>query len=166
MRLFIKILVFPILLLSCGKDVDVQSDEPYTIEVIDGVRHVHNHAPLWGDEPKVALEFVRVWGGSNETDENYWFFKPCDTAVDSEGNLYVLEWGTYRIQKYDPEGKFLATFGRKGQGPGEFQNPTDIDAYSDCNVYIRDSIKIIILDARGKEINDFLTKVLYHTLAY
>ena len=29
--------------------------------------------------------------------------------------------GNHRIQKFSPDGEFLSSYGRKGQGPGEFQ---------------------------------------------
>jgi len=37
-------------------------ESTYTVEVKDGVRYVHNHEPLWGDDVRVGLEFVRQIG--------------------------------------------------------------------------------------------------------
>jgi uncharacterized iron-regulated membrane protein len=44
-------------------------------------------------------------------------------AVDSEGNIYMGNQGESDnfIYKFDQNGKFIASFGRKGQGPGEIQ---------------------------------------------
>lgn len=47
-----------VFLIACGN-----RDDLYTVEIVDGVRTVHNIKPLWGDEPQVELELVRVYGG-------------------------------------------------------------------------------------------------------
>ena len=57
-------------------------------------------------------------------DENLAFYMPSVIAVDGAGDLYVLDTGNHRIQKFGPDGTFLASFGRQGQGPGEFYYPS------------------------------------------
>ena len=81
-----------LLLFFCGK-----SDKTYTIEIKDGVKHIHNHAPLWGDEPKVSLKFVQKIGEYDAKDENYQFYDPFEVARDSEGNIYVVDGGNRRV---------------------------------------------------------------------
>ena len=143
------ICIFVPLMLFCGK-----SEQPYTIETKDGVKYVHNRTPLWGDEPKVALEFVRQIGELDTKDENYMFYKIRDLARDANGNLYVLDAGNFRIQKFDPQVRYLATIGRKGLGPGEFTRPVTINVDSCNNIYIGDSNfrKVIVFSPEGKEI--------------
>ncbi|MEW6456452.1 MAG: 6-bladed beta-propeller [Acidobacteriota bacterium] len=58
--------------------------------------------------------------GSDEGDDNYIFHDPHHLDVDSIGNIYVLDTGNARIQKFSPAGKYIATIGKKGEGPGEF----------------------------------------------
>ena len=41
--------------------------------------------------------------------------------VDYKGNVYIPNTSKTSIDKYSPEGKFLLSFGRKGEGPGEFR---------------------------------------------
>ena len=53
------------------------------------------------------------------------FIFPVATACDSEGNLYVCEYGgNDRIQKFSSEGRFLVSMGGAGTGPGQFQRPS------------------------------------------
>ncbi|MCK7515021.1 MAG: hypothetical protein MZV70_70770 [Desulfobacterales bacterium] len=91
-------------------------------ETVNGARLVHNSGPgAWGKAPKAALEPVRTLGDVDTADENLAFFMPSAIAVDGAGNFYVLDTGNHRVQKFGPDAKYLATYGRHGQGPGEFQ---------------------------------------------
>lgn len=92
-----------------------------TIENKDGIRMIHNgKIGAWGNSPKVELKLLRKIGDVDTSDENFAFANPGDIVEDGAGNIYIADAGQYRIQKFNRDGKFLATFGRKGQGPGEF----------------------------------------------
>jgi hypothetical protein len=109
------------------------------VETVDGVRVVHNEkGGLWGKTPKVALELVRKIGDIDTEDENLAFNYPSDVVADKDGNIYVLDSANARVQKFGPDGKYLATIGRKGQGPGEFMMPGDIDIDRDGNLVVSD----------------------------
>ena len=41
--------------------------------------------------------------------------------VDHLGNIYIADRSEYRILKFSPEGKFIKSMGKKGNGPGEFK---------------------------------------------
>jgi hypothetical protein len=45
-----------------------------------------------------------------------------DMAVNGKGEIYVADRRLAEIRKFDKDGRYLLTFGRKGQGPGEFQS--------------------------------------------
>jgi len=142
---FITIIAF---VFNCSK-----SDETYTIEMKDGVKHIHNHSPLWGDKPKVELEFVQKIGDLETEDENYQLYMPQDIAVDNKSNIYILD-NSRQIRKYDKHGKYLATIGRRGQGPGEFVKPIRLYLDSENNLYVSDPgiMCLMVLTNDGKEI--------------
>jgi len=124
------------------------------IETVDGVRVVHNaKGGLWGKVSQVTLTPVRTLGDVNTPDENQAFFLPLNIVVDGASNLYILDSGNHRIQKFSPEGKYLATFGRKGQGPGEFYYPSWLDIDAEGYLYVSDpnNQRIQILTPEGKE---------------
>jgi len=123
-----------LLLFFCGKP-----DQTYTIEFKDGVKHIHNLSPAWGDTLKIALEFVQKIGELEGEDENYMFYLPNDVAKDDQGNIYVLDMGNYRIQKFDENGKYLAIIGKKGEGPGELMRPWSICIDSESTIYVPDT---------------------------
>lgn len=121
-------------------------------ETADGVRIVHNTKPgKWGKAPKVSLEFIKTFGDIESEDENVLFYMPSDMAFDAEGHIYILDSGNHRIQKFRMDGTFVATFGGKGQGPGEFQFPQSMDVGGDGYLYVADmgNQRIEVLEPDG-----------------
>jgi hypothetical protein len=76
--------------------------------------------------------------GLIEGDEKYLFSGEICFNTDGDGNFYVSDEGTLRIQKYNPEGKYLLTIGRRGLGPGEFRSLSVVRFDKDDNLYICD----------------------------
>ena len=76
--------------------------------------------------------------GVREGDENYMFGERAYFNVDDDGNIFVTDWDRKRIQKYGPDGKYLLTIGREGQGPREFQNVGEPEFDKDGNLYVVD----------------------------
>jgi len=51
------------------------------------------------------------------------FASLASVCEDSDSNFYVLDRMEHKVFKFSPEGELIQTFGQKGQGPGDFQNP-------------------------------------------
>ena len=51
---------------------------------------------------------------------------PAAAAVDSGGNIYVVDSGNHRIQKFDSQGAYVAQWGSQGSGNGQFESPAHI----------------------------------------
>ena len=75
-------------------------------------------------------------------------------AQDSQGNLYVSEYGEYdRIQKFAPDGRtFLLQWGGHGNEPGQFIRPQKIVFDEHDHLYVTDAgnHRIQIFDTQGK----------------
>jgi sugar lactone lactonase YvrE len=124
------------------------------VETVDGVRVVHNTGPgAWGKTPKVALEPVRVLGDVDTADENLAFYMPANLVVDPAGSVFILDAGNHRVQKFGPDGKFLASFGRQGQGPGEFYYPSWLSIDARGLLYVSDpnNQRLQVLTPDGKD---------------
>ncbi|MDE1830458.1 MAG: HYR domain-containing protein, partial [Thaumarchaeota archaeon] len=77
----------------------------------------------WADTG--GLPFVTQWG-SYGLATNGKFAYPQGIATDSSGNVYVTDLGNRRVEQFDNNGNFLATWGIKGSGNGAFQEPEGI----------------------------------------
>lgn len=116
------------------------------VEYEEGIKVIKNpNVPLYGE---ITFELEEDLSIGNEEDENYMFYRGIRIAVDKDGNIYVLDRGNHRIQKYDKNGRYLLTIGSKGQGPGEFQNPSGIYIDSNGDIYVNDYQRISIFDEK------------------
>lgn len=164
--LFVFLVLCQIVFISCRQNKNTEHSEQlsssevdsvkptFTVEDRDGIRFVHNTGSQWGDEPQVNLELIQTIGGPESSDSNLTFYKPTDIALDRDGNLYVADSGNCRIQKISPAGNLLGSYGKKGQGPGEFQFMDGLAVASDGTIYVSDKATKATkkLTPEGKEI--------------
>jgi DNA-binding beta-propeller fold protein YncE len=67
------------------------------------------------------------------------FSRPTDVAWDSAGDIFVADGlGNARVAKFDKDGKFLKSWGKRGTGNGEFANVRSIAVDAQGNVYTAD----------------------------
>jgi hypothetical protein len=150
-----RIFVAAGILAFLGLQIPPAASSPQKIETKDGVRIVHNSGPgSWGASPKVRLEPVRVIGDADTEDENLAFNMPNDLAEDSRGNIYIADSSNARIQKFARDGAFVASLGRKGQGPGEFTSIRSLAVDADDRLFAFDAgqRRLTILTNEGKEV--------------
>jgi hypothetical protein len=81
-----------------------------------------------------------------------------DFEVDTEGSIYFYNSDNEGnlIFKFDANGKFLHSFGYKGQGPGEIQFIlyTGIDNHNHITVYDHANNKVLLFDQDGQLIKE------------
>jgi hypothetical protein len=82
-------------------------------------------------------------------------YRPVDMAFDGDG-LFVLDMDDDNVKVFSKAGSFRYTFGRKGQGPGEFHRPSGLDV-QDARICVADSgnRRIQIIDKRGSYLSGF-----------
>ena len=135
--------------------ISCQRERTYLVKVRDGVRYVHNIKPL-SERPAVSLAFVRKIGELEPKDPNYLFLSPMSVAEDDEGNIYVLDAKDFCVKKFGADRTFLRRFGRRGQGPGEFQYPMTIGVGGRARLIVSSmSSDFYVFDFDGKYVDHF-----------
>ena len=71
-------------------------------------------------------------------DPDVYFGMGTRLVVDSAGVMYVLEPSKYAITVFDADGRQLRSLGRRGNGPGEFQEPAAL--------MLDDQQQLVVLD--------------------
>ncbi|MEM7114187.1 MAG: choice-of-anchor Q domain-containing protein [Chloroflexota bacterium] len=67
------------------------------------------------------------------------FTDPSALAFDADGNIYITDLGSNRIQKLAPDGSFITKWGSTGGGEGQFQGPLGITVSENDIVYVADT---------------------------
>ena len=140
----VVIIVLVALLISCSEE------KSYTEYEKDGIRIVENSKKGLLHKKSFNYEIRELYTVSNsEKDSSFILNFPADRAdlnadIDDKLNLYVVDNIRRLILKFDNKGKFVKSFGGKGQGPGEFAlGPIDISVDSKDN-------KIYVFDLTGR----------------
>ena len=85
--------------------------------------------------------------GAESGDEKYVFSNLQSMSVDDEGHIYVLDGTEDTVRVFDGNGLHLRTFGKKGQGPGEWDDPFRLS--------MTPSGELVILDSGNSKISYF-----------
>jgi len=111
-------------------------------------RIVEPVAPEW----KLSLvEELRI-GARLEGDETELLYRIADVEIGPGGEIYALSSGDRAVQVFSSTGEFLRTWGRGGEGPGEFRDPRDLALAGDT-VAVADGERVHFFDPRGRFLN-------------
>jgi DNA-binding beta-propeller fold protein YncE len=88
-----------------------------------------------------TFRLLKAFGGTSKSGE----FEPgtlsgpTNIALDAAGRVYVADTWNCRIQVFNPDGRFLRTFGSQGARPGQFVRPKGVGVDSEGHVYVADA---------------------------
>ncbi|XP_011402751.1 PREDICTED: E3 ubiquitin-protein ligase TRIM71-like [Amphimedon queenslandica] len=126
-------------------------------------------ASVGGEEGSEPLQFCDPYGIAispitgqvyiadkfNHRSANGQFLFPRDIAIDSQGLVYVTDRENHRIQKFSPDGTFVAQFGTEGSGPGQFYGITIDTASTDSLFFTSDGVFVKKFGSEGNNIDQF-----------
>ncbi len=95
-------------------------------------------APAGNSEKVSPPSFSLHFGGSGTG--NGQFKEPWSVALDSGGNVWTLDTGNDRVEKFSGTGIFSGTYGKEGTGNLQFKEPKGIAVNQTTgNVYVTDT---------------------------
>lgn len=103
---------------------------------------IKNNSPKYGEFKLEIVEEDVI--RESDIDVNYMYKSVRDIAVDSNNNIFLLDYSLKNIFKYDYKGKFILTVGSFGQGPGEYMSPRGIFVDDKNNLYVNDDGRALI----------------------
>jgi hypothetical protein len=121
-----------------GVEVVINHIEPYKIKGEPSILHLEEDFTIDTERDDLAEVGLTDMGSFD---------------VDSKGNIYFFqgrEFDLNVVYKFDEEGNFLKTFGKRGQGPGEIQLP--------MLLYITEKDEMSIQDANTQKLYIFDTE--------
>lgn len=101
------------------------------------------------DEAQVAPpKFILQWGQHGEADGQ--FMSPIGIAIDQHDVIYITEFHSHRVQKFDTEGNFLGKF-------AVAEHPGGIAVHADGRVFVAPMLlhKIVVYNPAGEPMLEF-----------
>lgn len=126
-----------------------------TVETVEGAKYVKNPAKPMNPPTTVNMEALWELGGETDSEDEF-FGVVADIEIDEDGNVYLLDSQLSEVKIYTPDGEFIRSIGREGEGPGEFRRPSAIFFTKEGNVGVMQTIpgKIVILTPEGEPVGD------------
>jgi hypothetical protein len=154
-KMFFLFFIIPISFFCSPKSEQV---EKY---IEDGVEVVMNHVEPYkmkGESSSLALEIEFSIDFSRDDIGELGIASAKDFEVDSQGNIYFFyaDKEGDLVFKFDPQGRYLTSFGTKGQGPGEMQYIVWTGVNSQDNLIVTDNgnRKILLFSNEGSLVKE------------
>ncbi|WP_420636303.1 6-bladed beta-propeller [Candidatus Palauibacter sp.] len=109
------------------------------ISAAPGIAGAQQVIELPGEDRWLEADFEEVYRVGSALGEAWEEFGTIGrVGFDDAGNLYLFDRLAARVVVVGSDGDFVREFGRKGEGPGEFQSAMDMVVMSDGRVVIAD----------------------------
>lgn len=140
------LLIFCFLLFICCSEKQGQVERTFE----NGVEVVINHLEPYhvGGVSTLALEEIFHIDTENNEIEKLGLTDIRGFDVNSGGEIYILKTIKGKadfVYKFDLNGRFVNSFGPKGQGPGELELPNYIALDNEDHVLISDGIRMMVV---------------------
>lgn len=103
-------------------------------------------------ETMKLVEDLRIGGAS---DDEFFFARVTDIAIAKDGRIFVAEQGQHMVMVFETDGEFVTSFGKYGEGPGDFNMPAAIAFDDKGMLYVADQSRVSIFDQRNEFVRSF-----------
>jgi hypothetical protein len=74
-----------------------------------------------------------------------------DVAVAADGSVFIADYKQGKILAFGPDGQYLFSFGKRGQGPGEFSSPNQVSVRNERReIFVDGSRKGVVFNREGR----------------
>jgi YD repeat-containing protein len=80
---------------------------------------------------------------------------PADAVVAEGGDIWVLDRGNSRVQRFGPDGQFVSKFGSAGSGEGQLSSPTAIALDGAGNILVTENGRVQKFSPSGQSLLKF-----------
>lgn len=100
---------------------------------------------------KTLFKFGKAGSGPGE------LFHPTNVAIGPQGDVFVVETGNFRVQRFTPQGQPVHTYGSVGTSPGKFARPKGIAFDRAGRMYVADAAfqNVQVFDHDGQVLMSF-----------
>lgn len=152
MKKIIWLLLLPLLFLSCGREENkVETHREGGVEVV--LNHLEPYR-IRGEESMMRWEEEFVIDLEDPSVSERGLYGLDSFAVNSVGEIFLLQQRTEtdHLYKFTEDGRFLLSFARNGQGPGELSRPTYITVTPEGLIHVCDpaNAKVVLYQSDGR----------------
>ena len=129
-----------------GIATDPLSNKVYVVDT-GGIESEQHHILVFNGKTGKHISTIGKRGRRNGE-----FNLPLQAATASDGTLYVVDGGNFRVQSFDNDHTFAKKFGEIGRRSGQFSRPKGIATDKEGNVYVIDTAfgNVQIFNSKGQ----------------
>jgi hypothetical protein len=128
--------------------------EPYELSLKKKLLKNHPIQPEW-----TRLKIKHEFPSDDDERKGHYLTNPSDIVLLDDGSIIAIENLHSFIMKLSAQGNYMATFGKRGQGPGDFMHPWNGDVSEDGELFILDSHRMSVMSKEGRFLRGF--KILF-----
>ena len=137
-----------VFLAGCGGR-EAPDTDPFTTYDSAGVEMVVSREPLWSLEPGWSVDLSPELVLGPDLGPDRFFFQVRDVVRFGDGRLVVENRGSQELFVFDSTGVFLAAWGGRGEGPGEFSRMRLLERCGGQQLAALEDWRVTFLDSVG-----------------
>lgn len=143
--------------LKSPRDIAIAPDG--TLHIADSLNHRILHLDSEGNLLHTLGEFGATDYNTNVAAPPGAFNEPWGIAVAPDGSVFVADTWNNRIQKFSPDGEFVAMWGLFGaaESPVHFWGPRGVAVDSEGRIFVTDTgnKRVVVFDDQGNDLSAF-----------